>query len=185
MRSATLSLPSRTVVRTVSTPQLSKVAQARLEQTESEDMNTIPDPRAPTPQIVLTRNNSDDSNMHPDLSQEVATLSTKLINAVNHQTILDDTLQQTRHERDAAKEKLMSTELRLKVHEEKMIKGLVVDKVIFDKMEKQLLTDLDEERRRRVVAEQAKRKTDGEVEQLTAALFEEANVVSFALDSSG
>ncbi|KAF1958629.1 Sec2p-domain-containing protein [Byssothecium circinans] len=175
MRASTLSTPTKTMSRAVSTPHLGRAAQ--LEQSESEEMNTIPDPRAPTPQIVLTRNNSTDSSIHPDLSQEVATLSTKLINAINHQTNLDDTLQQTRHERDAAREKLAKVELRLKVHEEKMFKGLVVDKVIFDKMERQLLTQLEEERRARTAAEAAKRKTDGEVEQLTAALFEEANVM--------
>lgn len=60
-----------------------------------------------------------------------------------------------------------------------MVKGLVVDKVIFDKMEKQMRTELEEERKRRAAAELAKRKTDAEVEQLTAALFEEANVVSW------
>lgn len=142
-------------------------------------MNTIPDPRVATPQSNVSRNNSTDSDVHPDLSQEVATLSTKLINAINHQTNLDDSLQQTRHERDAAQEKLNKVELRLRVHEEKMFKGLVVDKVIFDKMEKQMRTELEEERKRRAAAELAKRKTDAEVEQLTAALFEEANVVSW------
>jgi Rab guanine nucleotide exchange factor SEC2 len=73
-------------------------------------MNTIPDPRAPTPLSTSSRNNSTDSNMHPDLSQEVATLSTKLINAINHQTNLDDSLQQTRHELDAAREKVAALE---------------------------------------------------------------------------
>jgi Rab guanine nucleotide exchange factor SEC2 len=55
--------------------------------------------------------------------------------------------------------------------------GLFVDKVVYEKMEKQLSGDLAEERRRRVDAEKAKRKTDAEIEMLTAALFEEANVV--------
>jgi len=141
-------------------------------------MNTIPDPRSPTPQIHLSRNNSSDSNMHPDLSQEVATLSTKLINAINHQTTLDDSLQHTRHELDSAREKLARLEGQVKAHEAKVAMGLLVDKVIYEKMEKQLSSDLEEERRRRVEAEKAKRKTDNEVETLTAALFEEANVVS-------
>ncbi|CAI6335781.1 unnamed protein product [Periconia digitata] len=174
MRSSTLSTPSKTVTKSVSTPQLNNSAHDRV---DSEVMNTIPDPRVSTPQPAISRNNSTDSNMHPDLSQEVATLSTKLINAINHQTNLDDTLQQTRHERDAAQEKLSRVELRLRVHEEKMFKGLVVDRVIFDKMEKQMRIELDEERKRRTAAEIAKRKTDAEVEQLTAALFEEANVM--------
>jgi hypothetical protein len=44
-------------------------------------------------------------------------------------------------------------------------------------MEKQRGIELEEERNRRISAETAKRKTDSEVEALTAALFEEANVV--------
>jgi len=118
--------------------------------------------------------------MHPDLSQEVATLSTKLIDAINHQTKLDDNLQHTRHELEAARERLAKLELQVKVHEQKVAKGLLVEKEVYDKMEKQLLSDLHEEKRRRADAEKAKRKTDNEVETLTAALFEEANVVSFA-----
>jgi hypothetical protein len=54
---------------------------------------------------------------------------------------------------------------------------LLVEKVVYDKMEKQLGIELQEERNRRIAAEAAKRKTDSEVEALTAALFEEANVV--------
>ena len=108
-------------------------------------------------------------------------LSTKLINAINHSTMLDDSLQQTRHDLETAREQLAQLEDQVREHEEKVSKGLLVDKVIYDKMEKQYTTEVQEERNRRLVAENAKRKTDSEVEALTAALFEEANVVSFAL----
>ena len=145
-------------------------------------MNTIPDPRAATPQPALSRHDSTDS--HPDFSQEVSTLSTKLINAINHSTMLDDSLQQTRHELEAAREKLARLEAQVREHEEKVSRGLLVDKVVYDKMEKQLMSELQEERKRRAVAEAAKRKTDSEVEALTAALFEEANVVSSTTRSS-
>ena len=138
-------------------------------------MNTIPDPRSATPQPPLSRHDSTDS--HPDLSQEVSTLSTKLINAINHSTMLDDSLQQTRHELEAAREKLAQLEAQVREHEEKVSKGLLVDKIVYDKMEKQLSSELHEERKRRAQAEAAKRKTDSEVEALTAALFEEANVM--------
>lgn len=121
--------------------------------------------------------------MHPDLSQEVATLSTKLVNAINHQTNLDDNLQHTRHELDSARERLAELESQVQVHEDKMALGLLVEKEVYNKMEKQLLGELQEERRRRVDAEKAKRRTDGEIETLTAALFEEANVVSYALEA--
>jgi septal ring factor EnvC (AmiA/AmiB activator) len=159
----------------MSTPQLAKTAQSQ-SQSESDGMNTIPDPRAATPQPPLSRHDSTDS--HPDFSQEVSTLSTKLINAINHSTLLDDSLQQTRHELEAAREKLVRLEAQVKQHEEKISKGLLVDKVVYDKMEKQMSIELHEERKRRAQAEAAKRKTDSEVEALTAALFEEANVVS-------
>jgi hypothetical protein len=140
-------------------------------------MNTIPDPRAPTPQPPMSRNDSLDSSMHPDMSQEVATLSTKLINAINNQTALDDALQQTRHELDVAREELARLEHKVKEHEQLVASGLLVDSAVYSKMEQQLMTELQEEKKRRVEAEKARRKVDGEVEALTAALFEEANVM--------
>ncbi|KAL1649891.1 rab guanine nucleotide exchange factor S2 [Didymella pomorum] len=157
------------VTRSISTPHLAKAA------SESDGMNTIPDPRAHTPQPQISRHNSSDS--HPDLSQEVSTLSTKLINAINHSTMLDDSLQQTRHELEAAKKRLEQLEVQVKDHEQKVTKGLLVEKVVYDKMERQMSTELQEERKRRAEAERLKRNTDSEVEQLTAALFEEANVM--------
>ncbi|KAL5420898.1 hypothetical protein PMIN04_006075 [Paraphaeosphaeria minitans] len=172
----TLSPPAnKTVTKSVSSPQLKKFAHPMLERSDSEALNTIPDPRAATPQPTFTRNNSTDSTMHPDLSQEVATLSTKLIDAINHQTKLDDSLQQTRHELETARTRLALLQLQVKVHEQKVSQGLLVEKEVYDKMEKQLSSDLNEETRRRRDAEKAKKKTDNEVETLTTALFEEAN----------
>jgi Rab guanine nucleotide exchange factor SEC2 len=172
-------MPKNHVTRSISTPQLAKAAQSLSQahaQQESDGINTIPDPRSATPQPTHSRRDSNDS--HPDFSQEVSTLSTKLINAINHSTMLDDSLQQARHELEAAKEKLTLLEAQVREHENKVAKGLLVEKVVYDKMEKQLMSELKEERKRRAQAEAAKRKTDGEVEALTAALFEEANVVS-------
>jgi DNA repair ATPase RecN len=139
-------------------------------------MNTIPDPRSATPDPALSRNNSTGSS-HPDLSDEVATLSTKLVNAINHQTNLDDSLQQTRHELDAAKKRVAELEALVRQYESSLGQGQLVEKEVYDKMEKQLSSELAEERRRRMEAEKAKRKTDAEVEALTTALFEEANTV--------
>ncbi|EOA85670.1 uncharacterized protein SETTUDRAFT_161852 [Exserohilum turcica Et28A] len=171
-------MPKNHVTRSISTPQLAKAAQSLSQahaHQESDGINTIPDPRSATPQPTHSRRDSNDS--HPDFSQEVSTLSTKLINAINHSTMLDDSLQQARHELEAAKDKLMLLEAQVKEHENKVAKGLLVEKVVYDKMEKQLMSELKEERKRRAQAEAAKRKTDGEVEALTAALFEEANVM--------
>ena len=107
-------------------------------------------------------------------------LSTKLVNAINNQTSLDDSLQQTRHELETARERLAQLEAATKEHAEKLEQGLLVDKEVYDKMEKQLLSELAEERKRKVEAEKAKRKVDAEVEALTTALFEEANGVRYA-----
>ncbi|KAI8937669.1 hypothetical protein NX059_005371 [Plenodomus lindquistii] len=167
-------LPKKEVTRSISTPHLARASHLHSHH-ESDGMNTIPDPRAPTPQLTLSRHDSTDS--HPDFSQEVSTLSTKLINAINHSTMLDDSLQQTRHELEAARERLARLEVQVREHEQLVSKGLLVEKVIYDKMEKQMSSELQEERKRRAQAESAKRKTDSEVEALTAALFEEANVM--------
>jgi hypothetical protein len=173
-RLRSLSPMPKEVTRSISVPQLPKIS---VSQTESDGMNTIPDPRAATPQPQLSRKPSQDSQ-HPDLSQEVSMLSTKLINAINHSTMLDDSLQQTRHELETAREQLARLEAKVQEHEDKVSRGLLVEKVVYEKMEKQYGIELKEERDRRSAAEAAKRKTDAEVEALTAALFEEANVVS-------
>jgi hypothetical protein len=173
-RLRSLSPMPKEVTRSISVPQLPRFTQS---QNESDGMNTIPDPRAATPQPAISRQHSNDPQ-HPDLSQEVSMLSTKLINAINHSTMLDDSLQQTRHELETAREQLARLEAKVREHEDKVSRGLLVEKVVYDKMEKQLGIELQEERSRRTAAETAKRKTDSEVEALTAALFEEANVVS-------
>lgn len=104
-------------------------------------------------------------------------LSTKLINAINHSTSLDDTLQQTRHDLDSTKERLAKLEAQNKEYEEWIATGQLVEKEVFSKMEKQMMSELHEERNRRAEAEKAKRKVDSEVETLTSALFEEANTM--------
>ena len=68
-------------------------------------MSTLPDPRSRTMSPANDTSPSTPSQ-HPDLSNEVATLSTKLINAINHQTNLDDTLSATRHELESSKERI-------------------------------------------------------------------------------
>ncbi|KAF2751715.1 Sec2p-domain-containing protein [Sporormia fimetaria CBS 119925] len=163
------------VTKSVSTPQLPRMALST--SNESDGMNTIPDPRSPTPLPPLSRTHSADSTHHPDLSQEVATLSTKLVNAINHQDSLDNALQRTRHELDATKERLEEYEKRVNDHDSLMQAGRLVEKEVYEKMEKQYLSELQEEKKRRLEAEKAKRKVDSEVETLTSALFEEANTM--------
>lgn len=108
------------------------------------DFNTLS--RTPTPLSNGSRTSPSSSPHHPDLSNEIAALSTKLINAINHQTNLDDSLQSTKGELDGAQKEI-----------------------------ERLQRDLEEERRQRVHAERQKRRLEGEVEALTSSLFEEAN----------
>ncbi|KAF2021594.1 Sec2p-domain-containing protein [Aaosphaeria arxii CBS 175.79] len=177
LRSLTPTPANKQVTKSVSTPQLGRLVVTDADpQTDSEGMNTIPDPRAPSiPRPPLSRNDSSDSAMHPDFSQEVATLSTKLINAINHSTALDDSLQQTRQQLDVINKKLARAEAQNREYEQWIATGQLVEKEVFAKLEKQMLSELQEERKRRAEAEKAKRRVDSEVETLTSALFEEAN----------
>ncbi|KAF2104951.1 Sec2p-domain-containing protein, partial [Rhizodiscina lignyota] len=147
---------------------------------ESEGMNTIPDPRSPSPASVYSRSSSHSpasAEHHPDLSNEVAALSTKLINAINHQTTLDDALQETRHELDAARERIAQLEKAAREHSELISQGLLVKKEEVDRKEGRWRNDLNQEIQKREIAERDKRRMEGELENLTANLFEEANTM--------
>lgn len=76
------------------------------------DMTTIPDPRSRsiTP---LDMDGSQSPDEQPELRDEVTTLSSKLIQAINHQTTLDDNLSQTRDELNKAREQIRSMEIQL------------------------------------------------------------------------
>lgn len=116
-------------------------------------------------------------NHHPDLNDEVATLSTKLINAINYQTNLDDTLSATRCELDSAKDRLKQLEAKVKTHEDQISQGILVEKAVADVEKDQAVTELAEEKKRRIEVEKAKKDIELELETLTTALFEEANNV--------
>src|ERR1700761_8833083 len=121
---------------------------------ESEGMNTIPDPRSPSPASVYSRSSSHASvEHHPDLSNEVAALSTKLINAINHQTTLDDALQESQHNLDAARARIAQLERAAKEHEELISQGLLVKKAEVERQEGKWRADLNQERQKRAVAE--------------------------------
>ena len=170
---------TKQVTKSTSTPHLAAVAanSPPLFGSESSALNTIPDPRSPTPSSGVSRKGSTDSSAHPDLSAEVSALSTKLINAINIQTALDDTLQHTRHELDQARERVAQLENAAQEHADSVQEGFLVERSVFEKMEEQLSSELAEEKKRRVEAEKDKRKVDAEVEALTTALFEQANGV--------
>lgn len=116
---------------------------------------------------------------HPDLSNEVATLSTKLINAINHQTNLDDSLTATRHDLEAARERIAQLEQLNKEHTDLVSQGILVKKATYDLEKAKLNAALAEEKRQRSIAEQEKKTMEKDLENLSISLFEEANKVGF------
>ncbi len=121
---------------------------------------------------------------HPDLSSEVANLSNKLINAINHQTNLDDTLAATRHELEMAREKIRQLEAKAQEHADMIAQGILVKKSDVDNENVLLTTKLFEEKRQRSAVETEKKGIEQELESLSMALFEEANKVTYLWDSS-
>lgn len=146
---------------------------------EDRDMSTIPDPRS---RSMTPANDSGPSSpaQHPDLSNEVATLSTKLINAINHQTNLDDTLSATRQELDQAREEIRRLESANKEYTEGLESGSLLRKSAVDSEKAKLNATLADERKQRAEVEKQKKAIEQELENLSVALFEEAQKVSFA-----
>lgn len=149
---------------------------------EQENMSTIPDPRSRA--MSPTSETASPTMHHPDLNDEVATLSTKLINAINYQTNLDDTLSATRYELNSSRDRIEQLETAVKSHEHRISQGIVIEKAAADAEKSKVVADLEEERRRRIEAEKEKKSIELELENLTTALFEEANNVSLSAPSS-
>jgi DNA-directed RNA polymerase sigma subunit (sigma70/sigma32) len=116
-------------------------------------------------------------SQHPDLSNEVATLSNKLINAINHQTNLDDTLSETRHELETSRERIRQLEQENLEHADLLARGVLIRRTIADAEKLKLNAIIAEERRSRADVEKEKKSIEQELENLTTALFEEANKV--------
>jgi len=112
---------------------------------------------------------------HPDLDREVATLSTKLINAINHQTTLDDNLSATRMELDNARERIRQLERQVEEQREMLAGDVWVKRKSVEMEKTKLLGKVADEKKARQDVEQQKKKIEQELENLTAALFEEAN----------
>jgi predicted nucleic acid-binding Zn-ribbon protein len=128
-------------------------------------MSPANDSRPPTP------------SHHPDLSNEVATLSNKLINAINHQTNLDDTLSATRHELETAREQIRQLEQANQQHSDMLARGILVKKATVEMERAKLMISLEQERKEKAEIESQKKSIEQELENLTTALFEEANKV--------
>ena len=149
-------------------------------QSEStETLSTLPDPRSPLTSPDISRSNSI-SPHHPELSNEVAALSNKLIHAINHQTDLDDSLNATRVELEAAQERIRQLEPLVKEHQSQVANGILVRRSDVEADLLRLRTTLADERRLRAKTENEKKGIEQELETLTTALFEEANEVGRA-----
>ncbi|EFX05099.1 GDP GTP exchange factor [Grosmannia clavigera kw1407] len=150
---------------------------------EDEDMSTLPDPRkraltagqgASSPGIGSRQYSADSV-----ASDEVTTLSTKLIDAINYQSTLGDTLSRTRMELAEARAQIQKLEVVAERQKEMVTGGVWVRKATIEQERAQeraqFAVRVRDERRRRDEAEQAKKKMEQELEALTAELFEQAN----------
>ncbi|CZT14729.1 uncharacterized protein RCC_12038 [Ramularia collo-cygni] len=119
--------------------------------------------------------NNSEPGYQPDLSNEVAMLSTKLVNAINYQTNLDDSLQQTRHELEQARHIISTLEVEKQRIDMLIQGGYYVMRSEMEETLAKMRNELATERSAREVAEKARKQADGELENLTVQLFEEAN----------
>lgn len=176
--------PPRPVSKSISTSALHKMAEVanapgiptprNIYHDEDGNLSTLPDPRSRAMSPANDSNPNSPSH-HPDLSNEVATLSNKLINAINHQTNLDDTLSATRHELEASRERIRQLERENQEHADLVAKGILIKKSTADLEKAKLIASLSEEKRQRAEVEKEKKNIEQELENLTTALFEEAN----------
>jgi Rab guanine nucleotide exchange factor SEC2 len=102
-------------------------------------------------------------------------LSTKLVEAVEKQADLEDTLAVTRHELAVANQKVKELEQTQKEYADMMDRGMLIEKREVENETTELTRRLLEESKNRVEAENDKNKIEQELEMLTAKLFEEAN----------
>lgn len=145
-------------------------------QTQSEEtISTFMGPHTPLTPPEVSRSNA--NSPHPELSNEVAALSNKLIHAINHQTDLDDTLSETRHQLEAAQERIRHLEHADREHRSMIDNRILVRWEDVENDTLRLRMSLADERKLRVQAEKEKKEIEQELETLTTALFEEANQV--------
>jgi Rab guanine nucleotide exchange factor SEC2 len=120
------------------------------------------------------------SEHHPDLNQEVAALSTKLIHAINNQTNLDDALSRTKAELEEARERIQQLES-LNASQREMLAGDVwVRRKTVEAEKISITARMNEEKKARQETERDKKKIELELENLSQALFEEAQKMVIA-----
>ncbi|KAJ5624576.1 hypothetical protein N7510_000885 [Penicillium lagena] len=164
--------PDRTVPKAKSTTNLAEIANQEAS-FEGINFNTLRDPRLAIGQEVSESTSS--QSHHPDLSNEVAALSVKLIQAINNQTQLDDSLAAAHQELEQAQGKVQALEFQNEKYKRDINEQVYIRKSDADREILQLRTAFAEERAQRTIAEKAKKNIETELETLTAALFEEAN----------
>ncbi|KAI1005572.1 hypothetical protein K3495_g2649 [Podosphaera aphanis] len=145
---------------------------------EDEGLSTLPDPR--DSKISISSADRSPSVTHSDLDKEVTMLSKKLIRAINNQTDLDDVLSSTRHELEAAQERIKHLERENRLHFDLLARGFLVRKSTADSAQTTLVNKLSEERKKRIEIEREKKTMEQELENLSTALFEEANKMVIA-----
>lgn len=142
-------------------------------QAVDSSFRTITDPRAAsTSDLSRTGSNS---SKHPDLSNELSTLSHKLVSAIEHNTTLDEQLSTTRRELEASLARIAELEAEAKAHEEKVSSGELLTKESANDLQNKIRAELEEQKKQRASAQQEKRGMEGELENLTQSLFEQAN----------
>ncbi|KAL4922200.1 hypothetical protein BDW62DRAFT_173179 [Aspergillus aurantiobrunneus] len=174
--------PDRQVTKAKSTNDLSRIAANPPDSTvrssseggyADNGFSTLKDPRlTPSPE---SSESSTPPSHHPDLNDEVATLSLKLVQAINNQTKLDDTLVATRQELEQAQERVRALESENDNYRRDIDGGVFVKKTDVDDEFTRLKDSLEEEQAQRILVEKEKKGIEQELETLTAALFEEAN----------
>ena len=142
-----------------------------------ERLSTLRDPRILADSPSLSRSHST-ASQHPDLNNEVAALSNKLISAINHQTHLDDSLAATRHELDSTRERMRRLEGEAQEHSNLVANGSLIKRSYHEDEVSNLQVQVAQEKQQRLVVEKEKKGIEQELETLTTALFEEANQVS-------
>lgn len=175
--------PGKAVTKTKSTNALADMAAvasapmvppSSFEGLPESNFNTLRDPRTASSSDL---SQASSPSHHPDLSNEVAALSVKLVQAINNQTTLDDTLAATRQELEKAQKRIIQLEAENEKFRQDIANEVLVKKTDVDYEMLSLKAALAEERAQRALVERGKKNIEQELENLTAALFEEANKV--------
>ncbi|PYH44945.1 guanine nucleotide exchange factor SEC2 [Aspergillus saccharolyticus JOP 1030-1] len=175
--------PDRTITKARSTNDLSEtvtekaipgIRSSSVGNFSDNNFNTLKDPRLAT-SADSSETASTPQSHHPDLSNEVAALSVKLVQAINNQTTLDDSLVATRQELEQAQSKIRTLESENEKHRRDIEQEVLIKKADVDYEMLRLQAALADEKAQRALAEKEKKGIEQELETLTAALFEEAN----------